>query len=115
MARPRDMLSEGSAWLQRQQRCFAAQRVRYSRNGMFPVTVPATIGRSEFDVVDEHSVMVRVQTRDYLIAADDFRISGDALNSISEPMPGDRILEWGVADDGRSCAVYVVMEPPGQP
>lgn len=98
-----DLLKSGSAWLESARTEFAASPVALLR-GTTPATtgVPATAGRSEFEVVDENSLLIKVQQRDYLILAADYRIGGVAV----EPASGDRITDSGV--------VYEVMGIAGQ-
>jgi len=97
-----DLLEQSSAWLDGQRRTFLAKAVTYCR-GQAEAEVPATVGRTTFDVADEYGVTQQWESRDYLITAED-------LASFGLPERGDRITE---AVDGQSL-VYEVLAPGGQ-
>jgi hypothetical protein len=101
-----DLLQEASAWLSRMQRRYAATTVLYQR-GELSVTVSATIGRTTFEVDDGYGVLVRYQSRDFLVAREELLL-GDRLVL---PERGDRIQEM---QDGVTF-VYEVTAPGKEP
>jgi hypothetical protein len=80
--------------------------VIYQRGSM-SVEVPATVGRTEFETVDEHGLVVRTESRDFLVLADHLVLDGER----ALPKPGDRISE----PSGNLEFVYEVMAPAGEP
>jgi hypothetical protein len=95
-----DLLATGSAWLADQLKKHASTRVYYKRAAA-AVQLSATIGRSEFDGTDTDGHLLRFQSRDYLVDAQDLVID----DVPTEPKPGDQIIE-GDLDNG---FVYEVM------
>jgi hypothetical protein len=53
------------------------------------VDVPATIGRTEFEIAGDFGVIERTQSRDFLVLAEDLVLAG----SSTLPARGDRIRE----------------------
>jgi hypothetical protein len=84
----------------------ASVDVVYER-GAEQVPVKATIGKTEFELDDGSGVVVRIQSRDYLIPAADLQLSG----SPTLPVAGDRIRET----QGDKTFVYEVMAPGNEP
>lgn len=99
------MLETGERWLADMQQRFAAQDVVYLRL-LASVDVPATIGRSQFDVEDVQGGLLRVETRDYIIPADQLVLNDTPIT----PTAGDRIREAGytyeVSSPGPGIAVW---------
>ena len=67
----------------------------------------ATIGRTEFEVDDGLGVLVRTESRDYLILAEHLVLDGQP----ALPQRGDRVRET----DGSQTVVYEVMAPGKEP
>ncbi len=101
-----DLLSMGLGWLEDQRRQHLTRDVTYQR-GAQSVTLLATIGRTEFEQVDEYGVVSRAQSRDFLLRTADLVLGGSTVL----PQAGDRIRE---TDDGVTF-VHEVMAPAGQP
>lgn len=80
-----DLLRTGSAWLQEQRRAAMTTIVTY-RRGAVELSVPATVGRSDFPVVTGLGIFEHIEMRDYIISAAD-------LAGIGEPQRGDLILD----------------------
>lgn len=78
-----DMLDTAAAWLDAQLADNAAIEVTYTQ-GATAVDLAATIGKTVFEVADAYGGLVRVESRDYLVAA-------AALGL--EPRRGDLITE----------------------
>ena len=101
-----NLLQTGSSWLADQMKTHASVDVVYER-GVEQVPVKATIGKTEFELDDGSGVVVRIQSRDYLIHAADLQLSG----SPTLPVAGDRIRET----QGDKTFVYEVMAPGNEP
>ena len=104
-----DLLSTGLAWLETQRTRFMAKSVIYRRPGgvgvpALDVVVLATVGKTTFEVVTAGGVLDRVESRDYLIAA-------DALTAIGLPQRGDRVIE----DVGGARHTAEVLAPGREP
>lgn len=83
-----DLLQTGAAFLANQLARHAAQQVVYQR-GTDSVTLPATLGRTEYEQADESGFVTRFESRDYLVRAGGLVLAGTPIL----PEPGDRILE----------------------
>ncbi len=101
-----DLLEQGSRWLDRQRRKSMAREVVYSR-GSASVTLLATIGRTEFEQTDQYGVVHRIESRDYLVTAEDLVLDGQ----LTTPKAGDQIRE----SDGAATRVYAVLAPGDEP
>ena len=101
-----NLLQTGSSWLADQMKTHASVDVVYER-GAEQVPLKATIGKTEFELDDGSGVVVRIQSRDYLIHAADLQLSG----SPTLPVAGDRIRET----QGDKTFVYEVMAPGNEP
>jgi hypothetical protein len=93
-----DLLSSGAAWLESQRHQHLAKEVVY-RRGPLQVTLRATVGRTEFELADEQGILQRVESRDFLVRADDL--------TFGIPQAGDVIVEGGLA--------FEVNSPGGTP
>ncbi len=91
------MLSDGAAWLDQQRKEHLSLTVTYV-SGQAQREVAATIGQTVFEVEGEMGVLVRHESRDYIISVDDLD---------SEPAEGDKIIEAG--------RIYEMMAPGGNP
>lgn len=101
-----NLLQTGSAWLADQMKTHASVDVVYER-GAEQVPVKATVGKMEFELDDGSGLVVRVQSRDYLIQSADLVLGGVP----SLPVSGDRIRET----QGATTFVYEVNAPGNEP
>lgn len=101
-----NLLEAGSSWLADQMKTHASVDVVYER-GAEQVAVKATVGKTEFELDDGSGVVVRIQSRDYLIHAADLQLGG----APTLPVAGDRIRET----QGGTTFVYEVMAPGNEP
>lgn len=101
-----DLLERASAWLNAKRRRHLARAVSYCR-GEQAVEVPATVGRTVFEMADAYGVVERTESRDFLILAADLVLGGAAVL----PERGDRVRET----DGATVYVYEVMAPGNEP
>ena len=101
-----DLLEQGSNWLEEQRHIHMTRLVRYER-GATVLDVPATIGRTEFQTVDDYGRLIRTESRDFLILASELVVGGQRL----APQRGDRVRE----SSGDEQRVYEVMAPAGEP
>ena len=79
-----NLLQIGASWLADQMKTHASIDVLYER-GVEQMPVKATVGKTEFELDDGSGVVVRVQSRDYLIQAADLVLGG----SETLPAAGD--------------------------
>lgn len=102
-----DLLQTNVRWLANQRKLHMAHAVAYERDGN-SVEVLATVGATPIDQVDEHGILHRIESRDYLITAEDLVLGGEH----TEPKAGDRVREV----IGERTHVYQVFatgdEPP---
>jgi hypothetical protein len=101
-----DLLQQASAWLEEKRTQHAAQTVCYVRGGQ-SVELPATVGKTTFEVDDGYGVLVRHESRDFLVLAADLLL-GDGL---TEPQRGDRVHET----QNGMVYVYEVTAPGKEP
>lgn len=101
-----DLLNTGLKWLEEQRHEHLTREVTYER-GAESVTLLATVGRTEFEQLDEFGVVHRAQARDFLVRAQDLVINA----ATALPQAGDRIRET----DSGVAYVHEVMSPAGQP
>ncbi|KAB2949498.1 MAG: hypothetical protein F9K17_02800 [Phycisphaerae bacterium] len=101
-----DVLEKGLSWLDDQRHTHMTRTVVYQR-GADAVEIAATIGRTEFEQVDEHGVVQRLQSRDFLARTADLVLAG----APTLPKAGDRIRETA----GAQTFVYEVMAPGNEP
>ena len=101
-----DLLEQASNWLEDQRTKHAARTVTYKR-GIDTVDVPASIGRTEFEIDDGFGVLTKFESRDYLVLAADLVLGGWPIL----PERGDRIEETV----GTTTYVYEVMAPGKEP
>ena len=105
-----DLIQKGLAWLDDQRHAHMTQTVLYVRdteNASYIVALLATIGRTEFEQVDEFGIVHKVQSRDFLVRAADLVLAG----APTLPKAGDRIRETV----GTQTFVYEVMAPGNEP
>jgi len=101
-----DLLQRASDWLETRRTEHLTRSVVYVR-GAFSVEVPATVGRTMFEVDDGSGVLVRIESRDYLMLAEHLVLAGQ----VTLPLRGDRIRET----EGSQTFVYEVMAPGKEP
>lgn len=101
-----DVLEKGLAWLDDQRHAHMTRTVVYQR-GADAVEIAATIGRTEFEQVDEFGIVHKVQSRDFLVRTADLVLAG----ALTLPKAGDRIRETA----GAQTFVYEVMAPGNEP
>lgn len=101
-----DMLEQGLAWLDDQRHRHMSRTVVYQR-GTDAVELAATTGRTEFEQVDEHGTVIKLQSRDFLVRTADLELAG----ARTLPQAGDRVRETV----GVQTFVYEVMAPGGEP
>ena len=92
------LLEAGAAWLADQLQESLSVPVEYICRGGEGVPVKATIGRTLFRAEDQYGITTRVESRDFLILADDLPVT---------PARGDVIIFDG-------CR-YEVLAPNGEP
>lgn len=101
-----DLLEWASNWLEDQRTKHATRTVTY-RRGVDSVDLPASIGRTEFEIDSGVGVLERTESRDYLVTAADLVLGGwPAL-----PQRGDRIEERA----GTTVYIHEVMAPGKEP
>lgn len=101
-----DLFEKASSWLEGMRERHASRMVEYSRDGA-TVAVPATIGRTVFEIAREYGPLEKTESRDFLIAAEMLVLNGNPIL----PARGDRITER-VSD---RLPVYEVMAPGSEP
>jgi hypothetical protein len=101
-----NLLEKASDWLQAQRTRHASRVVTYARGGL-SVDIAATIGKTTFEIDDGYGVLVRYESRDFLVLAADL-ILGDGPTT---PERGDRIRET----QGGQVFVYEVTAPGKEP
>ena len=101
-----DLLENASAWLEEKRTRYASRVVAYAR-GPQSVEVSATIGKTVFEVDDGYGVLVRYESRDFLLLTADLVIGGEPI----VPQRGDRIRET----QGSTTFVYEVTAPGKEP
>ena len=101
-----DILERGSNWLEDQRVAHASRPVEYQRSES-SVEVPASIGRTVFEIDDGVGILERTESRDFLVPA-----ASLVLNDTQAlPERGDRVLET----IGSVTFTYEVMAPGKEP
>ena len=101
-----NLLQKSSDWLENQRTRHAASTVECVR-GSRSVEIAATIGKTAFEVDDGYGVLVRHESRDFLVLAADL-VLGDTPTL---PQRSDRIRET----QGQQVFVYEVTAPGKEP
>lgn len=101
-----DLLEQGSAFLEDQRHRHMTRPVTY-RRAADEVTLSATAGRTIFEQADDRGLVSRIESRDFLVRAEDLVLAGATVL----PKAGDSVRE---SQDGRTF-VYEVMAPGGEP
>ena len=102
----KDLLQYASDWLENKRTQYATCIVTYAR-GNQTAQVPATVGKTIFEVDEGFNVLLRYESRDFLILTTDLVLGG--LKTL--PQKGDRIRE--TQDD--TVYVYEVTAPGKEP
>ncbi len=92
-----DLIANGAAWLAAQRAAHLSRDIGYV-TGATTLTVKASVGRTEFEVVSEGGVMERTESRDFLVATADLPAA---------PARGDQVRETV----GTSVHLFEVMAP----
>lgn len=99
-----DLLANATTWLAQQRTKHLSQQVVYWSETL-SVTVPATIGKTEFEVDDEFGVVQRIESRDFLILASDLVLDGNVTlperGDIIEEQAGTQTLQYEVTAPGK--------------
>jgi hypothetical protein len=101
-----DLLETGLGWLADQFKAHASRDVTYQR-GALEAVVRATVGRTEFELADDHGGVTRFESRDFLILAADLVLGATA----TLPQYGDHIVET----QGALTFIYQVLDQDGRP
>ena len=101
-----DLLETASNWLEEKRTQHASRVVTYAR-GEQSVEVAATVGKTTFEVDDGYGVLVRHESRDFLVLAADLVLDAEQVL----PNRGDRIRET----QGSMVYVYEVLAPGKEP
>jgi hypothetical protein len=101
-----NLLKRGTNWLERMRGLHMTLPVRYCR-GEQAVEVPATVGRTVFQIARDGGPFERIESRDYLVTAAELVLQGNPIL----PSRGDIIRET----DGDSVYIYEVMAPGSEP
>jgi len=83
-----DVLQQASDWFENQRSRHAASPVEYVR-GEESVELPATVGKTTFEVDDGCGVLIRHESRDFLVLAAELILAGQTTT----PQRGDRIRQ----------------------
>ena len=101
-----DLLQQASDWLEAKRTQYASRVVTYAR-GSQSVDIPATIGKTTFEVDDGYGVLVRHESRDFLLLTTDLVLGEQSIL----PQRGDRIRET----QNQQIFVYEVSAPGKEP
>ena len=113
----RDLLQEGDAFLEAQRHENLAHDVEYcpakkpARAAQTFLVIRATIGRTIFNVERASGIVEQVESRDFLVRAQDL-LFGRATGETVKPAAGDRIIEQDAAGERR---IYEVNSPGEEP
>lgn len=80
-----DLIQDGAAFLNQMRSAHLAKTIEYRRGDVI-VSVPATVGQTEFEVADDYGGRMQSHVRDFLILADDLGMVPEA---------GDLIVLFG--------------------
>jgi len=100
-----DKLRKGRNWLSQKRHAHMTHLVTYVRGGQ-SVQLRATVGRTPWEQSDDHGVINRFESRDFLVRAADLVIG----STLTTPQPGDLILDGDayevMAVAGQQCWRY---------
>lgn len=103
----RDVFDTSAAWLDRQFRQHGSRTAEY-RRGDRAVTVRAAVGRTNHEYDRGDGLIVRVESRDYLVDVADLALNGVPV----EPQDGDQVVD---ADGAGREVAYEVAAVAGGP
>jgi hypothetical protein len=83
-----NLLDEGARWLSNQLDLYASSEVEYRRDSTI-ISLWAAKGRTQFELTDTNGMIIAVESRDFLISADNLVLNGRVIL----PKVGDRIVE----------------------
>ena len=92
------LLEDAAEWLNGKRKECLSVPIEYRFRSGGSVELTASVGRTLFRAENEYGVTVRVESRDFLVSAE---------NLPGEPQSGDRIVHAG--------RVYEVLAPNGEP
>lgn len=95
------MLLSGLTWLNKQRKAHLAETVTYKR-GAESISISATLGAMTYEVVDDHGLLVKARSSDFLIEAADLVFGGGK----TEPKIGDQIR----VTSGDDTLVFEVLD-----
>jgi len=101
-----DLLQSGAAWLASQMHSHAAHEITYKR-GAEQLPLVATIGKTLFETTNEHGIVERIESRDFMVRAGDLILGGNVVT----PLRGDHIRETA----GNQTCTYEVLAPGREP
>ena len=101
-----DLLERGLSWLRSKRHSHMTREVEYQR-GTDRVTLNATVGRTAFEQETESGRVLRVESRDFLVRAEDLTLFG-------LPFTPERLDRIRTEIEGK-VQVYEVRAPAGQP
>lgn len=85
-----DLIKDGVDWFRSKLKAKAGVTITYTR-GPNSVSVTATVGRTEYEREEASGVVLRFESRDFIVEADDL-----ILNSVTvKPQDGDKIVYNG--------------------
>ena len=97
-----DLLREGSEWLESMRQRHCSSPVTYRRpggtGGPIEMELPATLGRTEYEVEDEYGLRITAHATDFLVSAEDI------ASVFGTPEPGDQIVAEGTIHEVMSLA-----------
>lgn len=103
------MIADGARFLSDTLQQFASVSAMLVR-GAASCDLRATIGKTDFDVLEGDGPAVRFATRDFIVRSRDLRLDG----ALTKPRRGDRIREWVRTNDGYfSWIEHEVVSPGG--
>jgi hypothetical protein len=89
-----DLISQGAAYFRQQADKHLSVQVEYRSTGsLVPVSVPAMVGMTRHDSMDQAGAITRIESRDFFI-------STDYLSAV--PKKGDRVID----PDGNAYEVF---------
>ena len=103
-----DLLGKKAAWLADQRHQHLTQTVYYERPGFDQLPLAATVGHTEFELVDDVGAVQKIEARDYLIRTEDLAFGGKP----TLPQAGDQIIEASGLDTFRYEVMAMGDQPP---
>lgn len=101
-----DLLEQGMSFLDQKRHEHMTRTVTYQR-GTSSVELQATLGQTSFEQSDEYGIVQKVESRDFLVRADDLVLDGETVL----PRAGDIIRDT----NGANVFVCEVSAPGNEP